>query len=174
LPLLTLLTFQGDQPSDIEKQIKDMALSFISKKNAIIVAVTAANTDLANSDAIQLAKQVLFDGGFLVHLCCVVVSVVAWMVYGLFFFVLRSYVLLTLYLYDESDYVGLSGCLDYVALSGCLDPLTVQVDPDGLRTIGVITKIDLMDKGVHFFFSFYSSLFHTLFFPCVVRFWFSS
>lgn len=70
----------GDQPTDIEKQIKDMALSFITKKNAIIVAVTAANTDLANSDALQLAKQ---------------------------------------------------------------------VDPEGLRTIGVITKIDLMDKGTN-------------------------
>jgi len=70
----------GDQPTDIEKQIKDMALSFISKKNAIIVAVTAANTDLANSDALQLAKS---------------------------------------------------------------------VDPEGLRTIGVITKVDLMDKGTN-------------------------
>lgn len=68
----------GDQPKDIEKQIKDMILKYISKNNAIILAVTAANTDLANSDGLKLARE---------------------------------------------------------------------VDPDGLRTIGVLTKIDLMDPG---------------------------
>lgn len=69
----------GDQPSDIEMQIRNMIMNYIRPKNAIIVAVTAANTDLANSDALQLAKE---------------------------------------------------------------------VDPEGRRTVGVITKIDLMDKGI--------------------------
>eukprot|EP00013_Stygamoeba_regulata_P016583 CAMPEP_0177682830 /NCGR_PEP_ID=MMETSP0447-20121125/31460_1 /TAXON_ID=0 /ORGANISM="Stygamoeba regulata, Strain BSH-02190019" /LENGTH=759 /DNA_ID=CAMNT_0019192343 /DNA_START=212 /DNA_END=2491 /DNA_ORIENTATION=- len=68
----------GDQPVDIEMQIRKMVLGFISKRNAIILAVTAANTDMATSDAIQLARE---------------------------------------------------------------------VDPEGLRTLGVITKIDIMDKG---------------------------
>jgi dynamin 1-like protein len=68
----------GDQPKDIEKQIKDMILKYITKNNAIILAVTAANTDLANSDGLKLARE---------------------------------------------------------------------VDPDGVRTIGVLTKIDLMDPG---------------------------
>ncbi|EGC29038.1 hypothetical protein DICPUDRAFT_51521 [Dictyostelium purpureum] len=68
----------GDQPSDIEQQIRRMIMAYIKKQNAIIVAVTPANTDLANSDALQLAKE---------------------------------------------------------------------VDPEGKRTIGVITKLDLMDKG---------------------------
>jgi len=68
----------GDQPKDIEKQIKDMILKYIQKPNAIILAVTAANTDLANSDGLKLARE---------------------------------------------------------------------VDPEGIRTIGVLTKVDLMDPG---------------------------
>jgi dynamin 1-like protein len=68
----------GQQPQDIEKQIRNMIKNYITKPNTIILAITAANTDLSNSDAIQLAKE---------------------------------------------------------------------VDPEGDRTIGVITKIDIMDKG---------------------------
>uniref|UniRef100_A0A2R8Z8E5 dynamin GTPase n=1 Tax=Pan paniscus TaxID=9597 RepID=A0A2R8Z8E5_PANPA len=68
----------GDQPPDIEYQIKDMILQFISRESSLILAVTPANMDLANSDALKLAKE---------------------------------------------------------------------VDPQGLRTIGVITKLDLMDEG---------------------------
>ena len=34
----------GDQPKDIEAQIRRMILKFITPKNAIILAVTAANT----------------------------------------------------------------------------------------------------------------------------------
>jgi dynamin 1-like protein len=46
----------GDQPDNIEEQIHEMLLEFISNPNAIILAVTSANTDIANSDALQLAK----------------------------------------------------------------------------------------------------------------------
>lgn len=77
LPGLTKVPV-GDQPKDIEKQIKDMLLKFISKPNAIILSVNAANTDLANSDGLKLARE---------------------------------------------------------------------VDPEGTRTIGVLTKVDLMDHG---------------------------
>ncbi|AOW07898.1 Dynamin central region-domain-containing protein [Yarrowia lipolytica] len=77
LPGLTKVPV-GDQPKDIERQIKEMVLGFISKPNAIILSVTAANTDLANSDGLKLARE---------------------------------------------------------------------VDPEGTRTIGVLTKIDLMDQG---------------------------
>ena len=77
LPGLTKVPV-GDQPRDIEKQIKDMVLKQIMKPNAIILAVTAANTDLANSDGLKLARE---------------------------------------------------------------------VDPEGQRTIGVLTKVDLMDEG---------------------------
>ncbi|TMS23615.1 Dynamin [Larimichthys crocea] len=68
----------GDQPHDIEHQIRDMLMQFITKDSCLILAVTPANTDLANSDALKIAKD---------------------------------------------------------------------VDPQGLRTIGVITKLDLMDEG---------------------------
>nr|CAG8521343.1 12637_t:CDS:10 [Entrophospora candida] len=77
LPGLTKVPV-GDQPVDIEKQIRDMILKYITKPNSIILAVTAANTDLANSDGLKMARE---------------------------------------------------------------------VDPEGSRTIGVLTKIDLMDKG---------------------------
>ena len=77
LPGLTKVPV-GDQPKDIEARIKEMVLKQIQKPNAIILAVTAANTDLANSDGLNLARQ---------------------------------------------------------------------VDPEGQRTIGVLTKVDLMDEG---------------------------
>lgn len=77
LPGLTKVPV-GDQPKDIEFQIRDMILKYITPPNTIILAVTSANTDLANSDGLKLARE---------------------------------------------------------------------VDPDGQRTIGVLTKVDLMDRG---------------------------
>ncbi|XP_076821288.1 dynamin-1-like isoform X4 [Clavelina lepadiformis] len=68
----------GDQPVDIEAQIREMILQFVTKENCLILAVSPANADLANSDALKMAKE---------------------------------------------------------------------VDPQGVRTIGVITKLDLMDEG---------------------------
>ncbi|KAF3396011.1 hypothetical protein F1880_006624 [Penicillium rolfsii] len=77
LPGLTKVPV-GDQPKDIERQIRDMVLKYISKPNAIILAVTSANQDLANSDGLKMARE---------------------------------------------------------------------VDPEGQRTIGVLSKVDLMDEG---------------------------
>ncbi|XP_058861367.1 dynamin-1 isoform X2 [Acipenser ruthenus] len=68
----------GDQPADIEHQIRDMIMQFVTKENCLCLAVSPANSDLANSDALKIAKE---------------------------------------------------------------------VDPQGQRTIGVITKLDLMDEG---------------------------
>ncbi|XP_053329355.1 dynamin-1 isoform X1 [Spea bombifrons] len=68
----------GDQPADIESQIREMLMQFVTKENCLILAVSPANSDLANSDALKIAKE---------------------------------------------------------------------VDPQGQRTIGVITKLDLMDEG---------------------------
>lgn len=48
----------GDQPVDIEHQIRDMILQFITRESCLILAVTPANTDLANSDALKVAKEV--------------------------------------------------------------------------------------------------------------------
>ncbi|KAL1508860.1 hypothetical protein ABEB36_003686 [Hypothenemus hampei] len=77
LPGMTKIPI-GDQPPDIEIQIRKMILDYIKRDSCLILAVTPANTDLANSDALQIAKE---------------------------------------------------------------------VDPKGFRTIGVITKLDLMDQG---------------------------
>ncbi|GJN15427.1 hypothetical protein PR202_gb02342 [Eleusine coracana subsp. coracana] len=68
----------GDQPSDIESRIRTMIMQYIKHPSCIILAVSPANADLANSDALQLARL---------------------------------------------------------------------ADPDGSRTIGVITKLDIMDRG---------------------------
>eukprot|EP00804_Cyclotella_cryptica_P026892 CCRYP_019599-RA/>CCRYP_019599-RA protein AED:0.01 eAED:0.01 QI:112/1/1/1/1/1/2/769/848 len=77
LPGLTKVAVEG-QPEDIAEQIWDMNVQFGSNPNAILLAVTGANTDLASSDALKLARE---------------------------------------------------------------------LDPRGERTIGVLTKLDLMDPG---------------------------
>lgn len=61
LPGLTKVPV-GDQPVDIEQQIKEMVFQFITKETCLILAVTPANTDLATSDALQISKQVDPDG----------------------------------------------------------------------------------------------------------------
>lgn len=47
----------GDQPTDIEARIRKMIMDHIKQENCIILAVSPANSDLATSDAIQMAKQ---------------------------------------------------------------------------------------------------------------------
>ncbi|KAL3320862.1 Dynamin-1-like protein [Cichlidogyrus casuarinus] len=48
----------GDQPEDIEKQISELCRQFIENPNSIILAVTPANSDMATSEAIKLAKEI--------------------------------------------------------------------------------------------------------------------
>ncbi|XP_047023421.1 dynamin-1-like protein isoform X6 [Helicoverpa zea] len=52
----------GDQPEDIENQIRNLIIKYISNPNSIILAVTAANTDMATSEAIKMSKEVDPDG----------------------------------------------------------------------------------------------------------------
>ena len=47
----------GDQPENIEEQVRSMCFDFISNPNAIILAVTAANQDLVNSDGLKMARR---------------------------------------------------------------------------------------------------------------------
>ena len=56
LPGLTKIAV-GDQPTDIGDQIKDMIMTYICRDTCLILAVTPANTDLATSDALQLARS---------------------------------------------------------------------------------------------------------------------
>lgn len=102
LPGLTKVPI-GDQPADIEAQIKGMIFQFIKKENCLILAVTPANTDLANSDALKLAKEVDPQGKI-----------------NIFF---------------------TSFCSSIFFSHNILYFFT------GVRTIGVITKLDLMDDG---------------------------
>ena len=57
----------GDQPADIEQQIRGMILEFITKESCLILAVSPANSDLANSDALKLAKEVDAQGENMIY-----------------------------------------------------------------------------------------------------------
>ena len=46
------------QPRSIVKELDDMARTYIKGENAIILAVTPANADLATSDALHMAREV--------------------------------------------------------------------------------------------------------------------
>jgi replication fork clamp-binding protein CrfC len=47
----------GDQPDNIEELIRGMIERYVSQPNCIILAIAPANQDLANSDALQMAKR---------------------------------------------------------------------------------------------------------------------
>ncbi|KAK7745406.1 Dynamin-related GTPase protein [Cytospora paraplurivora] len=57
LPGLTKVPI-GDQPADIEKQTRNLISEFIAKPNSIILAVSPANVDIVNSEALKLARYV--------------------------------------------------------------------------------------------------------------------
>ncbi|EWC45980.1 dynamin-related protein DNM1 [Drechslerella stenobrocha 248] len=61
LPGLTKVPI-GDQPTDIEKQTRTLILEYIAKPNSIILAVSPANVDLVNSEALKLSRQVDAQG----------------------------------------------------------------------------------------------------------------
>lgn len=52
----------GDQPEDIEQQIKELVIKYIANPNSIILAVVTANTDMATSESLKIAKEVDPDG----------------------------------------------------------------------------------------------------------------
>ncbi|KAG5540802.1 hypothetical protein RHGRI_020887 [Rhododendron griersonianum] len=54
----------GDQPSDIEARIRKMIMAYIKQEACIILAVSPANSDLATSDALQMAKEADPTGRF--------------------------------------------------------------------------------------------------------------
>ena len=68
----------GDQPKNIDVQVRELVLEYIRNPNAIILAVSPASSDIANSESLKIARE---------------------------------------------------------------------IDPNYQRTLGIITKIDLMDKG---------------------------
>ncbi|XP_066256757.1 dynamin-1-like protein isoform X2 [Euwallacea similis] len=52
----------GDQPPDIERQIRDLVIKYTGNPNSIILAVVTANTDMATSESLSIAKDVDPDG----------------------------------------------------------------------------------------------------------------
>uniref|UniRef100_A0A0R3S4Y2 dynamin GTPase n=1 Tax=Elaeophora elaphi TaxID=1147741 RepID=A0A0R3S4Y2_9BILA len=61
LPGLTKVPV-GDQPSDIEVQVRDLIMNYIGNPNSIILAVTPANQDFATSEPLKLAREVDPEG----------------------------------------------------------------------------------------------------------------
>ena len=59
----------GDQPSDIETRIRNMVLEYIRHPTCVILAVSAANHDLVNSDALELARSADPDGHRTIGAC---------------------------------------------------------------------------------------------------------
>lgn len=65
LPTLTLVDLPGvvkvpvdGQPENIEEQTINLVKSFVQNPNSIILAVSPGNVDLANSEALKIARQV--------------------------------------------------------------------------------------------------------------------
>ncbi|ODM93374.1 Dynamin-related protein DNM1 [Orchesella cincta] len=48
----------GQQPDDIEEQVKNLILGYISADDAVILAVCPGNIDIANNESIKIAKTV--------------------------------------------------------------------------------------------------------------------
>jgi dynamin 1-like protein len=48
----------GDQPDNIEILVRDLIIEYISNPNSIILAISPANADIANSEALKIAKEV--------------------------------------------------------------------------------------------------------------------
>ena len=65
----------GDQPPDIEYRTRKLIMEYIARPNAIILAVTPANQDIVNSDALKMAREVDPEGkrtlGVLTKVCIV-------------------------------------------------------------------------------------------------------
>ena len=57
LPGLTKVALPG-QDSNLPMMIREMVMHFITQENCLILAVSPANADLANSDALKIAKEV--------------------------------------------------------------------------------------------------------------------
>jgi len=61
LPGLTKIPV-GDQPKDIELKIIQMIKLYIQNPNSLILAISPANYDLANSDSLRIAREVDPEG----------------------------------------------------------------------------------------------------------------
>ena len=59
----------GDQPDDIETQIRKMLIEYIKNPKCIILAVHPANTDLATSEALKLAREMDPEGKRTLAVC---------------------------------------------------------------------------------------------------------
>ena len=57
LPGITKIALPGQDPQ-LPQMIKQMVMNFITQENCLILAVSPANSDLANSDALKIAKEV--------------------------------------------------------------------------------------------------------------------
>lgn len=52
----------GDQPEDIEQQIRELIMKYMTNPNSIILAVSPANADMATSESLKFARDIDPDG----------------------------------------------------------------------------------------------------------------
>ncbi|CAF1047429.1 unnamed protein product [Didymodactylos carnosus] len=57
LPGLTKILVE-DQPVDIEQQVRDLIMHYITNPNCITLAITPANVDFSISEAVKFAKEI--------------------------------------------------------------------------------------------------------------------
>ncbi|RXG70496.1 Dynamin [Armadillidium vulgare] len=145
LPGLTKIAV-GDQPKDIEQQIREMVLVYITRPSTLLLAITPANTDLANSDALQIARMVDPD---VLNLTLIDLPGLTKVAVGDQPVDIEAQIrsMIMTYISKESCLIlAVTPANTDLANSDALK-LSKESDPDGLRTIGVITKLDLMDEG---------------------------
>ena len=67
LPGITKIPVQ-DQPEDIEDRIRSLCIKYGQPQNSILLSVSGANNDLANSESLKLAMSLDPEGNYF-YLC---------------------------------------------------------------------------------------------------------
>jgi len=140
----------GDQPSDIEARIRNMVLEYIRHPTCVILAVSAANHDLVNSDAIELARSVDPEGlrtiGRLHHL-------VLTLVISRHHAAEHSHHLFILVFLCRGAMAAAIIRFNNIRVLQVLQLLKLLAFIQGLRMAlggaGVLTKLDIMDRGTN-------------------------
>lgn len=117
----------GDQPSDIEARIRKMIMAYIKQEACIILAVSPANSDLATSDALQMAKEADPTGRFSWQVFNIASLMKGFGIGSIIFFFSLKLGKTDIFMLQFSIFI-------------CAGSLTLT----GSRTIGVITKVRII------------------------------
>ena len=166
LPGICKVSLPG-QPEDLEEKIREMVRSYIDRPECIIVAVSPVGTQVSFCRSLSvylslsLSLSIIFSHSLSLSLSLFLSLSLTLFLYLFFYLSLSLFFSFSLFLFFSlsfSIYLPLS--LSHTPLSLFLSlqanddisnseglKLAREVDPHGERTIGVLTKIDIMDKG---------------------------